>query len=204
VLKPESWAQIFEPVRLNSGKTYPYGFGWELATIADQKTERHRGLWLGFTNYISRYVSDDLTIIVLTNLIQPDLERILLFVDGISAIINPVLAPRAPQAIADREPEVTARLKGILVAAQEGRLVREDFPFGEISRFFQIAAGIYKDLLKGLGAPQHMDLVAREELDDDRIYEYEVSFERKAFRVRLGLAPDQRISDFQIHAKEFL
>ena len=28
VLKPESWEQILTPVRLNSGKSYPYGFGW--------------------------------------------------------------------------------------------------------------------------------------------------------------------------------
>ena len=28
VLRDSSWAQVFEPVRLKSGKTYPYGFGW--------------------------------------------------------------------------------------------------------------------------------------------------------------------------------
>src|SRR5436309_5176481 len=28
VLDPKSWAQVFEPARLRSGRTYPYGFGW--------------------------------------------------------------------------------------------------------------------------------------------------------------------------------
>src|SRR4030095_10549336 len=26
ILKPESWAQVYTPVRLASGETYPYGF----------------------------------------------------------------------------------------------------------------------------------------------------------------------------------
>jgi len=26
LIKPESWAAVFQPVRLNSGKTFPYGF----------------------------------------------------------------------------------------------------------------------------------------------------------------------------------
>ncbi len=28
ILKPESWKQVYTPVRLNSGENYPYGFGW--------------------------------------------------------------------------------------------------------------------------------------------------------------------------------
>ena len=28
ILKPESWKQVYTPVRLTSGEKYPYGFGW--------------------------------------------------------------------------------------------------------------------------------------------------------------------------------
>ena len=33
VLKAESWTQVFSPVALNSGKPYPYGFGWGVGDI---------------------------------------------------------------------------------------------------------------------------------------------------------------------------
>jgi hypothetical protein len=65
--------------------------------------ERHRGVWLGFTNELARYTDDDLTIIVLTNLAQPDEERILRIVDGVAAIVNPALARRTLEPIPDRE-----------------------------------------------------------------------------------------------------
>ena len=33
VLKPESWRQVYTPVMLNSGHSYPYGFGWDVYTL---------------------------------------------------------------------------------------------------------------------------------------------------------------------------
>lgn len=45
VLKPESWKQMFTPVSLNSGRTYPYGFGWALQDFAGHRAQRHGGSW---------------------------------------------------------------------------------------------------------------------------------------------------------------
>ena len=39
ILKAASWASVFEPVRLNDGKTHGYGFGW-----ADRRPRRPAGL----------------------------------------------------------------------------------------------------------------------------------------------------------------
>lgn len=60
--------QIWTPVRLNSGKTSPYGFGWAVTQANGHKLIEHGGAWQGFTTQISRYVDDRLTIVVLTNL----------------------------------------------------------------------------------------------------------------------------------------
>ena len=76
ILKPESWNAIFEPVRLNSGRRHPYGFGWDVDRLAGQPVTRHGGAWQGFKTYIARYLGDDLTIVVLANLAQAQPERI--------------------------------------------------------------------------------------------------------------------------------
>jgi CubicO group peptidase (beta-lactamase class C family) len=66
--KQSSLDAIWTPVRLNSGKTYPYGFGWDLEPKNGHRAVSHDGAWQGFTMSISRYTDDRLTVIVMTNL----------------------------------------------------------------------------------------------------------------------------------------
>jgi len=197
ILSAESWRQIFEPVRLNSGKTYPYGFGWRCEEIAGQKVHYHGGTWQGFKTHLARYLGDDMTIVVLANLAQARPERL---ADGIAAILNPKLAPPEPKPIPDREPEVTARLKALLAAAGGGRLAPQEFAYVR-SGFFPDVANRYAELLHRLGELQRIDLVERRELGDDRVYGYEAVYADKTFRVRLGLAPDNTVSIFDIQQK---
>jgi CubicO group peptidase (beta-lactamase class C family) len=68
LLKKSSFDQMWTPVKLNSGKTYPYGFGWSIADVNGHHLLHHGGAWQGFTMHISRYVDDQLTIVVMTNL----------------------------------------------------------------------------------------------------------------------------------------
>ena len=62
--------QVYTPVRLNSGKTYPYGFGWDVSETAGQQVHRHGGAWQGFKSGIARFLGSDLTVVVLANLAQ--------------------------------------------------------------------------------------------------------------------------------------
>ena len=59
---------MWSPVKPNDGKTYPYGFGWGLASRGSHKVVIHDGAWQGFTMSIARYLDDRLTVIVMTNL----------------------------------------------------------------------------------------------------------------------------------------
>jgi CubicO group peptidase (beta-lactamase class C family) len=76
VLSAGSWAAIFTPVTLNSGKPHPYGFGWAVERVDGRRVQRHSGSWQGFKTSIARYVDDDLTIIVLANLAQANPGKI--------------------------------------------------------------------------------------------------------------------------------
>lgn len=68
LLKKSSLEQMWTPVHLANGMTYPYGFGWEFARVEGHRVIEHSGAWQGFSTQISRYVDDRLTVIVLTNL----------------------------------------------------------------------------------------------------------------------------------------
>ncbi|HJU75532.1 MAG TPA: serine hydrolase [Gemmatimonadaceae bacterium] len=197
LLKPESWQQILSPVRLASGKPYPYGFGWSVDERRGQPLHSHGGAWQGFKTQLSRFIGDDLTIIVLANLAQADPGRV---ADGIAAILNPNLAVVPPAPIPDREPNVTAQLHRILDAARDGKLTPADFAYVRAG-FFPATAKYYEELLKRLGKPARTQLVERREVGDDRVYRYELTFGDRVYMVSLGLAPDNRVAQFALFEK---
>lgn len=90
VLTADSWKAVFTPVTLNSGKTFPYGFGWQVDEARGQLHHHHGGAWQGFTTHISRYRGDDLSVIVLTNLAGADPGGIS---EQIAGLFNPKLGP---------------------------------------------------------------------------------------------------------------
>ena len=59
--------QMWTPVTLNGGRTYAYGLGWQVDSVAGHRRVYHSGTMLGFRATIQRYLDDELTVIVLTN-----------------------------------------------------------------------------------------------------------------------------------------
>ena len=192
VLKPESWATINTPVTLASGNPYPYGFGWSIDTVAGQLRIHHGGAWQGFQTYISRYLGDDMTIVALSNLGASQPGAI---VDGIAELFNPSLKPKPLGPIADADPAVRTRLEAVLAATRDGQLSPNDFAYVRAG-FFPGAAKAFQQALQGVGAPDKVTLMDRSVLGDDHIYVYDVAYGAKVFRVRLGLAPDGKVSTF--------
>ena len=192
ILRPESWTQILTPVRLNSGKTYPYGMGWSLDERGGKPLQQHGGSWQGFKTQLSRFIGNDLDIIVLANAAEADPGRI---ADGIAAIIDPALAVVRPSPIADREPQVTARVGHLLDLMRQGTLTADEFAYVRAG-FFPDAAKFYQGQLQTLGAQQKLVLLDRRELGDDRVYTYEVVFATASRYVRVALAPDDKVSSF--------
>ena len=76
LLSQASYDRMWTPFVLNDGKPNPagYGFGWEIQSVHGHRLIEHDGAWQGFNTNISRYVDDNLTIVLLANLdgIHPD------------------------------------------------------------------------------------------------------------------------------------
>lgn len=66
LVKRETLAQAFKPVKLKDGTTYPYGFGWFIEKDKEQQYW-HTGGWAGFGNLIYRDVKNKRTIISLSS-----------------------------------------------------------------------------------------------------------------------------------------
>ncbi len=83
ILSASTRRQMWTPVTLNDGATYPYGFGWMMTTVRGHRLIHHPGGMPGFRSDIARFVDDDVTIIVLMNLDDVDISAI---VNGLAAV----------------------------------------------------------------------------------------------------------------------
>lgn len=59
----------------------------------------------------------------------------------------------------------------------------------------------YDELLRPLDTAQQLNLLERRELGDDRVYLYHAVYRGRTFVVRLGLAPDDKVSLFAVRPK---
>ena len=197
VLKPASWEAVLTPVRLNSGRPYPYGFGWAVEETAGQAVHRHDGAWQGFKSGIARFLGSDLTVVVLANLAEADPTR---FVDGIAALLDSRLAKPELAPIADTEPKVTDRLRELLAAAAQGKLEPGDFAYVRAG-FFPQAADQLRQALGSLGPPTALRPLERRDRGDDRVHTYDVDYGSKPFRVVLALAPDGKVAQLSVRPR---
>jgi CubicO group peptidase (beta-lactamase class C family) len=192
LLKPESWRQVFAPVALNSGRTYPYGFGWGVDAYGGRAAQRHGGSWQGFKTHIARYPGDDLSIIVLANLAQADPERIS---DGIAKLLDPTLTEPDLKPIADDDAAMQQRVRRLLAEAAAGTLQPAEFAYVRAG-FFPNAVRAYGDALKQAGVLQSVSLLQKRALGDDTVYLYELGYTNTPMRLRLAVAPDGKLAAF--------
>ena len=85
LLKRSSLDQMWTQVKLNSGTTEKYGFGWRVDAVRGHRIVEHGGSWQGFKSQISRYVDDKLTIVVFANSSRADQSKL---VNGIAEIFG--------------------------------------------------------------------------------------------------------------------
>ena len=85
LLKRGDLQQMWTVAPLRDGKPNSghYGFGWFVESRKGHRIVEHEGQWQGFETQISRYVDDELTVVILTNLGSAKPQRI---ADGVAAI----------------------------------------------------------------------------------------------------------------------
>lgn len=196
ILKPESWAEVFKPAQLNSGETYPYGFGWFLDRYAGHPSQHHSGAWQGFLTDYARFLETNTAVIVLQNFRGHSPGEVL---QAVAGLVNPKLAPPPGMPIADRDPKVTQRLRKILA--------ENDIPAAEHAAF--ASPGLlermrvpYQKVRAPLGKLQELRLFDYEQKGDDDMYRYRGKFAGGISDVVITLAPDGNIGRLTLKAVE--
>ena len=92
LLKRSSLDTMWTVARLKNGQpnAHHYGFAWAIDSVNGHRVIEHSGSWQGFESYITRYVDDRVTVVVLMNLGGADPAVV---AHGIAGIYRPELAP---------------------------------------------------------------------------------------------------------------
>src|SRR6266487_6113061 len=124
LLKKSSLVQIWTAVATNDGAAAPfnYGFGWFIDSYHDHRLVQHSGGTPGFSSAMYRFVSDKLTIIILTNHADRILDQLAVDLAGIS-----LPALKRPDANTDPDPQTTAMLKDVVSGLLKGKAEPESF-----------------------------------------------------------------------------
>nr|WP_309690773.1 serine hydrolase domain-containing protein [Armatimonas sp.] len=96
LLTKSSYEQMWTPTRLTSGKAESYGFGWGVDEINGHRRVSHSGGIPGFATEIARFVDDRITVIVLCNSDQADVDSL---ASGIARRYIPTLTPTPPKGV---------------------------------------------------------------------------------------------------------
>ncbi len=203
LLKRSSLDLMWTPVKLNTGKTHPYGFGWAFHEIRGHRIIEHGGSWQGFTTGISRYVDDQLTVVALTNLDSAH-ARPTEIIRGVAGLIEPALMPPPlPEPIEDKEPEVTAFIRDLLKKIGEGKA--DPAAFTEEARKQWFPDGV-KELLETLedqGPMKSVDLIKRSEKNGISVYGYRLTFDNgRIISFSLKLTKEKKIAELKEESEE--
>ncbi|NQY66800.1 MAG: serine hydrolase, partial [Flavobacteriales bacterium] len=68
LVKKETIDEAFKPYVLNDGTVGDYGFGWSVYKIDSNDITEHTGSWLGFLAHNLRDITDNYSVVFLTNL----------------------------------------------------------------------------------------------------------------------------------------
>ena len=194
LLKKSSFDEMWSPIKLNDGRTYPYGFGWAVRKVNDKRVIEHGGAWQGFKAHIARFPENRLTVIVFANLIQTNQARL---ANGVAIIIDPELKPKP---ISDPDPALTSQMKELFVSVIESK--------ADAGRF---TPDMYKTLtdrrdrlatfIKSMGSMQAFRLVERVEDAGDTRYRYQIEYTGMTVYLATIINKEGKISSFSVNAE---
>ncbi len=196
LLPPEMWQQVFTPVSLNSGKTFPYGFGWFIREQGGYPYYEHSGHLQGYASHFLRFPGAKVSVVVLANLSQADPWEI---AHGVASLIRPDLKPPEDGPIEDREPVVTQRFRDVLDGLREGKLKDDAFTEDGSDAYNANVLEARKEELSKLPPFGEFVLIGRVEVGDDTEYRYWVRVGPRKWLLESALDADGKIERLQFN-----
>ncbi|HEV2705236.1 MAG TPA: serine hydrolase domain-containing protein [Pyrinomonadaceae bacterium] len=195
LLKPESFEQMWQPARLATGKSYPYGMGWSVGTFRGRRLLEHGGLMGGFSSYVARFTEERLSVIVLCNLGNIGVSgNAAPIARGVARLYIPTLALAALKELADPDPQTTGALREALLATLAGRPDPSSFtPQSYAFQTSERGRALHRSI-SSHGALRSLALVERKEEGDERTYLYRAVFGAQTLYISFRLTGAGKIS----------
>ena len=187
LVPPARWKEIFTPATLNSGKTFPYGFGWFIRDRNGHPFYEHSGHLQGFASHIVRFPRARVSVVVLANLDQADPWQI---AHGVAGLIRPDLKPPADHPIEDTEPGITEMLRQVLAGFRAGKLKADAFTEDGSNAYNQDVLNDQQESLAKLPPLGDFELLSRTEVGDETEYRYWVHFGDQKWLLTTSLDSD--------------
>jgi CubicO group peptidase (beta-lactamase class C family) len=199
-LKKESKEKIWTPVVFNNGKPYPYGFGWNVTKFRGHKLVSHGGQTAGFAANISRYVDDNLTVIVLTNLGDQGLGGII--ARGIAKIYLPDISLRAMKEQPGADGKLTNLFQSALRSYLEDKFDAALFTDKTRTALTNERARLNARRIASYGAIKNFVFVGDETADKNKIYRYKAETASRIFLWRFELDENGKITAMSLEEEE--
>jgi len=191
LLKKSSLDQMWTAPATNDGTDAPfnYGFGWFIENYHGHRLIQHSGGTPGFSSALYRFVSDKLTIIILTNHADRILDQLAIDLAGIS-----LPALKRPDANTDPDPQTTAMLKDVVSGLLKGKSEPELFTIA-MRIFLSTATGkAFWKWFAGHGELSSFIFSDREDRGDGQVRRYKISFGGNWYWFSVLVTKDRKIA----------
>lgn len=199
-LKEESKKAIWTQFVLNNGKPYPYGFGWNVIEFRGHNLLSHGGQTAGFAANISRYVDDDLTVIVLTNL--GDIGLGTAIARGIAKIYLPDISLRALTAKSKPDENITSLLEKALRGRLENNLNADLFTDELYKNLTSERAKAAAKRVASFGALKNFVFVGEETAGKNRVFRYKAETDKRIFLWRFAVNEQNKVAEMVLEEEE--
>lgn len=197
LLSERSRTLLWTPTVLANGKKRQYGFGWSLYAVRGHRSVEHSGAWQGFSTYITRYLDDGLTVVVLTNLEFPhsDPARI---AHRVAGLYEPALARSLYPPIEDTDPETTTFARRAFEQVLAGKPDPAAFSAEMRVNLKTGGLAVVQEQLATYGSLLRFHPVERAATDEPRTSRYEAEFDEQSVYVLVTLTDERKIAALSI------
>ena len=192
LLGAASYDAIWSPGVLNSGAKTSYGFGWSLKAVKGGRLIEHGGAWQGFRSFISRYVNDKLTVIVLANSSNANPQRV---AHWVAELIKPGLKPDPPP---QGYLQYLTEFRRLFESVLSRKANREQFSPELQTRLFDRDDRLL-DHLRKIGPILGFDLVRMQSVGEDLSATFEVQFGSMTIALEVVRGKNGKVSRFEVH-----
>ncbi|MCU1290736.1 MAG: Beta-lactamase [Acidobacteria bacterium] len=200
LLKKESKTQMWTPVLFSDGKPYPYGFGFRISEIRGHRLIAHSGQTAGFGASVSRFIDDDLTVIVLTNLGEIGMGTLL--ANGIARIYLPDISLRAMKEQKDADAKLTGLFRNVLSAYLENKLDADLFTERTFRNLTTERAEQNAKRIASFGATKNLVPVGSEIGVNAKTFRYVTETPKRIFLWRLTVNDEGKITEMTLEEEE--